>query len=373
MSEPAKPFLVFIWDNYGPYHMDRMNAIQCDLGSVHKVIGIELYPESPTYSWMVKESGLFEKRTIFRNNEPRSIIGRLRMLFRQLPPLRDSCVFVCHYEMPTIFMLAVLMRLRGARVIMMNNSKFDDKPRHVFKELVKVLFLIPYHGVLSNAMRSRQYWEFLGKKSATIRGGYNTVSLDRIRDQAGVPPAPDGVAFRERHFTCIARLVPKKNLTMLLQAYAIYHRSVTNPRALHLCGTGSEEAELRLEADKRGISGHIVFRGWLQDDAISRTLGQSLVLLLPSIEEQFGNVVIEAQAMGLPVIVSENCGARDQLVRSGVNGFVIEPDNPEGMAYFMTLLSEEETLWRRMCEAATDRAPLGDVQRFVEGVKSFVE
>lgn len=121
-----------------------------------------------------------------------------------------------------------------------------------------------------------------------------------------------------------------------------------------------------------GISNHVVFRGWLQDNAISQTLGQSLALLLPSIEEQFGNVVIEAQAMGLPVILSDNCGARDRLVRSGMNGFVIEPGNPQGMAYFMTQLSEDESLWRRMCDEANKSAPLGDVQRFVEGVEALI-
>jgi len=373
MSRPVKPSLVFLWDNYGPYHMDRMDAIHRDLGTRHKVIAIELYPESSTYSWTIEDAGLFEKRTIFRDKKPRSLIHRLRMILKQMPPLRDACVFLCHYESPTIFLLAVLLRLRGASVIMMNNSKFDDKPRHLVKEILKVFFLMPYQGVLSNELRSKQYWEFLGKKSISIRGGYNTVSLERIRRQAGVLPAPDGLAFHERFFTSIARLVPKKNLIMLLEAYEIYHRSVEHPRPLHLCGTGPEESILKLEAEKRGISGHIVFRGWLQDDAISRTLGQSLALLLPSIEEQFGNVVIEAQAMGLPVILSDNCGARDRLVRSGVNGFVIEPDNPPGMAYFMKLLGEDESLWRRMCEAATETAPLGDVQQFVEGVKYFVE
>ena len=76
--------------------------------------------------------------------------------------------------------------------------------------------------------------------------------------------------------------------------------------------------------------------------------------------------------MGLPVILSDNCGARDRLVRSGVNGFVIESDNPKGMAYFMTQLSEDESLWRRMCDEKNKSAPLGDVRRFVEGVQAFL-
>ena len=232
--------------------------------------------------------------------------------------------------------------------------------------------MLPYQGALASGKRLKDYARFLGIPSTRIAGEYNTVSLERIRGQAGVLPAPNGPAFRDRHFTAIARFVPKKNLSMLLSAYALYRQAVDQPRPLHLCGSGTGEVALRQQADVLGISPHLVFRGWLQDDAISQTLGHSLALLLPSVEEQFGNVVIEAQAMGLPVILSDNCGARDLLVRSGVNGFVIEPDNPRGMAYFMGLLSEDEGLWRRMCEEASASAPQGDVGRFVEGVEALL-
>jgi hypothetical protein len=72
------------------------------------------------------------------------------------------------------------------------------------------------------------------------------------------------------------------------------------------------------------------------------------------------------------VILSDRCGARDRLVRTGVNGFVIESDNPSGMAYFMNLLGEDEALWRRMALAAQESAAWGDTARFVEGVSSLI-
>jgi len=373
---PQKPKfiknVIFLWDNFGPYHMDRVEAVKRHFLDKLTVIGIELNPKSDTYAWSSRPSDTFEKRTVFGNESLRSFIGRAMRILAQMPPPRRSCVFLCHYENPAIFLVSLILRIRGAHVIMMNDSKIDDKPRNTWKETFKSFFLLPYHGALSAGTRSKEYWKFLGMRSKPIHGEYNTVSLKRIRQQAGVPPAPDGPAFEGRHFTAIARLVAKKNLPMLLEAYALYRETVYEPRPLHLCGSGPDESDLRQQASDLGISNHIIFRGWLQDDAISQTLGQTLALLLPSVEEQFGNVVIEAQAMGLPVILSDNCGARDLLVRNGVNGFVIEPDNPRGMAYFMTLLSEDESLWRRMCNEATVSAPLGDVQRFVEGVELFL-
>jgi glycosyltransferase involved in cell wall biosynthesis len=208
--------------------------------------------------------------------------------------------------------------------------------------------------------------------ASRVKSPYNAVSLDRIRNLAGALPAPDGMPFRNRNFIIVARLVPKKNLSMALKAAAIYAKQASNPRSLHIFGTGPLEPELREQACNDGIAGIVHFRGFLQTAEISKAYGQSLALLLPSIEEQFGNVVPEAMGMGLPVIVSDNCGARDLLVRSGVNGFVIEPDNPAGMAYFMQLLSDDEILWRRMCVAAQKFAEQADGRCFAEAVEALV-
>jgi len=77
--------------------------------------------------------------------------------------------------------------------------------------------------------------------------------------------------------------------------------------------------------------------------------------------------------MGVPVILSDNCGARDLLVRTGVNGFVVEPDNPKGMSLFMQMLAESEELWREMSAAAASYSSRGDASRFAESVNSLLD
>jgi glycosyltransferase involved in cell wall biosynthesis len=212
----------------------------------------------------------------------------------------------------------------------------------------------------------------MGFRPEAIQSPYNTVSLARIRNLSGATPAPEGVPFRDRHFTIVARMVAKKNISMALTAMKLYAEQVADPRPLHLFGTGPLEAELRHQARESGISHLVHFRGFLQTQDVSRAYGSSLALVLPSIEEQFGNVVPEAMSMGLPVILSDNCGSRDILVRSGVNGFIIEPDNPAGLAFFMKLLSEDEDLWRRMCVATHKFVENSDTARFAEAVEALI-
>jgi glycosyltransferase involved in cell wall biosynthesis len=279
---------------------------------------------------------------------------------------------MCHYEHPATLLTAILLRLCGRRVFAIGCSKYDDYPRHLWREVLKSFFYFPYNGGIASGTRSLDYMRFLGVPVGMIKPNYNAVSMARIRELSGAPPAPDGIAHHDRHFVLVARFVPKKNLGVALEAFAIYAARTPNPRPLHLCGSGPLECELRAQVRKAGIEHLVVFRGFLQTADVCRTFATSLALLLPSIEEQFGNVIPEALAMGIPVIVSDRCGARDLLVRTGVNGFVVEPDNPEGMALFMEMISEDEELWKSMCFAARKFSERGDAQRFAESVIALV-
>ncbi len=359
--------IVFLWDNFGPMHNDRCEAVAASMG--RPVIGLELFSRSGVYDWQSEEATGFHREILWSGGARPGLLARARGLIGQAWKIGRADWFLCHYERPEIFILACGLRLSGQRVFTMGDSKFDDKMRILWREQLKRFFMLPYRGAIGCGTRSKDYFHFLGLSRRQIAGEYDTLSLDRIRKLAGVDPAPAGLPHSQRHFTIVARFVPKKNLMMALEAYALYRQRVRRPVPLHLCGSGPLEAELRAGVARLGLGDSIVFRGFVQTDEVARTLGRTLALLLPSIEEQFGNVVIEAQAMGLPVILSYNCGARDLLVRNGVNGFVIEPDNPEGLAYFMALLSEDQTLWTRMCQRAGETAPKGDVAEFARAVR----
>ncbi len=364
--------IAFLWENFGPMHVDRCLAVARRLSGQVRVHGIELYPASSTYAWDAPTPEVFAKTTLFHSvAEQPGRLRRARAILSAVRRTRASHLFLCHYNRPEIFAVAWIARLSGRRVFVLSCSKFDDMPRRAWIEAFKSLALTPYHGALSSGRRPRDYLRFLGLPAKHIHGEYNTLSVERMRTQAGVEPAPGGAPFAERGFVTIARLVPKKNLAMLVEAFALY-RAGGGDRSLTICGSGPLEAELIAKAQAADIADAIVFTGFVQTDAVSGYLGGAIALLLPSIEEQFGNVVIEAQALGLPVILSDNCGARDRLVRSGVNGFVIEPDNPAGLAFFMTLLAGDAALWTRMATAAGTAAAGGDVDRFAEGVEALL-
>ena len=158
---------------------------------------------------------------------------------------------------------------------------------------------------------------------------------------------------------------------MMLEAYALYAARATSPRRLVLCGSGPLESVIRERTQALGIIDKVDILGNVPPAQIPGHVGRALALLLPSTEEQFGIVVVEAQAMGLPVILSDNCGSRDRQVQGGINGFVVEPDNPEGMATYMQWLDEDEALWTDMSNAALAAAERGSVPHFAAAVRDL--
>ena len=367
--------LVFMWDNYGPMHIDRCEAVAMQFAGRRDVIGIELAGTSHTYGWTPSNGQRFRKVTLFQGASFTQVSGlqRLSALLKACISQGRADYFFCHYERPEIFLTAIVLRLLGRRVYVMNDSKFDDRPRSIWREIAKAFALWPYNGAMVSGPRAKDYMRFLRFALDRTAIGYDTISIERIRTLAAADPAPSGTPFEERHFTVVARFVPKKNLPTVLDAYAKYAQSVAIPRTLHLCGSGELDLALREQVSRLKLQDLVIFRNFIQSEEIAKTLANTLALLLVSNEEQFGLVVIEAQAMGVPVIFTPPCGARDELLRSGVSGFMVEPDNPAGIALIMKLIASDEALWRRLAQGAIETAPLGDVARFSRAVEQLCQ
>jgi len=201
--------------------------------------------------------------------------------------------------------------------------------------------------------------------------GYDTVSNLRIQRQRpeGEPPS-----FAERPFICVARLVPKKNLFALLDAYALYRQQVTGAaRRLVVVGDGPLDVPLRQYCEKLGLADLVDMPGFLDTSVVVAMMARALALVLVSTEEQWGLVVNEAVALDLPVIVSERVGARSELVINLVNGYVVPPNHVEAIAQAMLRIGADEAAWQAMRLKSREAAAHGDVNKFVQSVEQMID
>ena len=115
-----------------------------------------------------------------------------------------------------------------------------------------------------------------------------------------------------KSFAFVGRYAPVKGLDTLAEAYRIYSSKVESPWKLICAGKGECREQL--------IAAGAEDRGFLQPEALPAFLGEASAFILPSRFEPWGVVVQEAAATGLPVIVSDVCGAGVHLLRDRWNG-----------------------------------------------------
>lgn len=364
--------IVFLWENFGPYHLDRLNAAADYFLDDAKIVGIELSNRSLTYDWQQETGSAFKRITLQTDGLhffERPKLWQTLVLMKTVLRLGRADFFFCHYEQPAVFLTAILLRLLGRRVFIMNDMKFADFKRHLPREALKAIFHAPYRGGIVAGRRSADYFRFMGVPERNIHLGYGAVSLSRLDHAIASHPAPP---FSERPFIVVARFMPMKNINRILDAYSRYRQDHDAPRQLHLCGSGPLEPDLREQVRKLDLESDVIFRGFLQSDDVTRAIASSLCLILFSTQETFGNVIIEALALGVPVIASPICGATDEFLKSGVNGYLVEPDNTHGLANLMRLVEQDESRWKQMSDAGRAMRPAIDIINFADAVGQCV-
>jgi glycosyltransferase involved in cell wall biosynthesis len=154
------------------------------------------------------------------------------------------------------------------------------------------------------------------------------LTLWRPRDDGG-PPAPSGGEVR---FVYLGRLVDWKGVDLLLQGWAA---SRTSPATrLEIIGDGRMRGPLVALRDRLGLAGSVEFVGQLPQQECAGRLRQADVLILPSLYECGGAVVLEAMATGLPVIATDWGGPADYLDESC--GILVPPTSPDAFIRGLT-------------------------------------
>ena len=126
-------------------------------------------------------------------------------------------------------------------------------------------------------------------------------------------------------------LIPRKGVHHLLSAFA----HLEHPSArLFLVGHPENEAyakHLHQQAEQLDIADKVHFVGNVSQQGLADYFAKSRVMVLPSLSEGLGRVVVEAMLLGLPVIGSRVGGIPD-MITDGENGYLIEPDDVDSLA-----------------------------------------
>ena len=384
-----KPAVAVVFHHIGPYHHARLNAAADRLS----VTGIE-WSAKGYDAWGVAITPVrYHKVSLFPEATDRSPGNtELRCAFSSaLEQTNPDVVAVNGWNNFGSLIAAICCMRRGIPMIVMSESSRQDEPRASWKEAIKQRVAGLYSAALVGGQRHVEYLAELGMPQERIFTGYDVVDNHYFRQKAeevrsqrssasANQPSHKATAGREatadrevrrkyglpqNYFLASARFIEKKNLSTLIEAYAEYRRGSSafakatadrevrdrksdishqhSPWDLVLLGDGPLKADLCHMISDLRLNDHVHLPGFKPYDELPVYYALGNAFVHASTTEQWGLVVNEAIASGLPVIVSDRCGCAPELINR--NGFTFDPTNEDELTarlLEMASLSDEQ-------------------------------
>jgi len=374
-----KPAVAVVFHHIGPYHQARLNAAADRLS----VTGIEWSAKGydawgpPVTSARYHKVSLFPEATDVYPDK-----AELRSAFwSALEQTSADVVAVNGWNNFGSLIAANCCLHRGIPMVVMSESSREDEPRTWWKEVFKQRIVSIYAAALVGGQHHVEYLVKLGMPRERIFTGYDVVDNDYFRRRADEvrdhkSEVREKYGLPENYFLSSARFVEKKNLPRLISAYAEYRKKAQlgtdaggrvgalrrpDTAARHpyrgrsdlsdnnviwdlvLLGDGPLRQPLNSQLSTLNLTEHVHLPGFKPYDELPVYYALANAFVHASTSEQWGLVVNEAVASGLPVLVSDRCGCAPELVNS--NGFTFDPTNERELTtrmLEMASMSEQE-------------------------------
>ncbi|QXP91767.1 glycosyltransferase [Methylococcus capsulatus] len=203
--------------------------------------------------------------------------------------------------------------------------------------------IVPSYGVFEDLV------DMFGAQPGRLKVIYNGIDVCGVRRKAEQPIE----LTKDRSWIVSAsRFSSQKDFPTLLAAFkdVLAHR----PARLVLVGDGELRQDIERIASDLGIREHVVMVGFRENPF--PYMAQADIFVLSSFFEGFGNVIVEAMALGVPVVASDCPSGPAEIISDGENGFLVPVGDARALAdRCVTLLSDDE---RRsaMVRSGLDRA-----------------
>lgn len=341
--------IVTIWNTYSSYHLARVKALECASIDAN-VICFSHCTEQDDYNFFnlqPKQHKVLVKKNASQLKSFESLIATLKALWTEQPDL----ILTCGYERPETLASVIWSRISNKTVFLMMDNQYADRPRYELKEFVKKCYLKFFDGFICGGNSHKDYLHKLGAPTHRIKSGYDCVDNDAIwQEVVATRKSRRSLAESSNYFLCVSRMIPKKNLIRLIKAHTCYADRLsqeTIPWSLLICGDGPERKQIENTIHNCGATNRVVLLGQVDQFAqIINYYAFAKALVLASHEnEQWGLVVNEAMASGLPVLVSRQSGCASHLVQEGENGFTFDAMSIEQLTtHFLWLHQNAEQL-----------------------------
>jgi len=170
----------------------------------------------------------------------------------------------------------------------------------------------------------------------------------------------------------VGRLEKIKGVEFLIQAISFIIK-VFPQTTLTIVGDGHNKTDLCNLTKKLQLEKYIHFRGWVEHKDLNTYYEKASIVVIPSVvPENFPTVCNEAMSAGRPVI-GTNVGGIPEIIDDEVNGYLVEPENPEQIAEKVIKLFSEEKLLKELGRNARKKAEEFSIEKHMDNLEKIYE
>jgi glycosyltransferase involved in cell wall biosynthesis len=275
-------------------------------------------------------------------SEKRSIYFNPTLLPR-LVQLRPDVVVAYEFSIPSMTALLYARLARRPLLIWSECTTVSDRFLTAGQRWTRSVIIPRVQGFFGTSASACRNLEALGAAPDRVLEAPQVHQVGWIaQETARIRGTPDGAG---ETILFVGSLIERKGIRLLLEAFA--RVGARRPAArLRIVGEGPLRRRLEREAARLGIAGRVDFAGFVEPTQIPAQYAEAGLFVLPTLEDTFAVVIVEAMAAGVPVICSPFAGVSTYL-RDGEDAFVADPNDTELLAARIDRLLEDRGLRAR--------------------------
>ncbi|WP_150468045.1 glycosyltransferase [Francisella sp. SYW-9] len=265
----------------------------------------------------------FEYEILFPGNlQERNSSANIRLLRSILKSFQYKRILVSGWDLRE-FWYVIFTNSKSKNCLALESTINESKTTGP-QAIIKKIFLSRVSKVFASGTLHRELLVKLGYKGdVKVTKGVGIINKPSFDKEAR--------EFR-RNFLYVGRLSEVKNLERLVKVF----NSIEDYN-LTIIGEGEQKEYLQ----KIATSNNIVFKHAIENKKLKEEFFNHDIFILPSLVEPWGLVVEEAFYFGLPVVISQSCGARD-IVKNDINGYWIDPENIDELISLIQAINSDK-------------------------------
>lgn len=234
----------------------------------------------------------------------------------------EKATYISFVTIPSYIILLLRNMIKGKIIVAIRNDP-KASHKHLYDKLLVKCLYPKADGFIFQTKEAMDYYRNICHKKQVILPN----PLDKRFDKL---PFTIGGGIRRHEIVNVGRLIKQKNQKMLINAFCKILPRVPDFKLI-IYGEGPLKEDLEKYICERGLKGKVLLKGAVHD-LENRIYGASL-FVLSSEFEGMPNALLEAMALGLPVISTDASGGGPRaIIRSGENGILVPTNDPDALA-----------------------------------------